>query len=230
MFDKMSAKPYPNFRSIDSKIKDSVALHNKIGKFLDQSLCFENRCPPWEADEWDIEELKDFKVSTYMIDRIYDYQCRFFLGAENDCVFLYARMPYKGRSLYFHMCFLIGGNFWSNVKGVKTYLTFNAQVFLKSVIGGTCDTREIRKLMVEDGLEVDEPTTFDLYDQWDWWKRGAPTLNFLCQLAVYENRNQLKHRTEFLPCTVAKDLEQFVKVRETIEHLRRDVYDDDEFN
>lgn len=201
-------------RSIAASRRSRINEFN-VGTTCDKS---ENRCPPCESDEWDIEELVKFDIDVNKIDRLYYFKeylpCSSCLYSK--AVDMYGRIDHKGQHLYFNMFVAVFESYPNVTIRRKRYLTFDAQMFLKSILEKECNSEEIVKLMIEDGLVVEEPSIFDLVCKPDWCRLGGvPTLSYLCHMTIYENQDLLHHYTTIMPNSVKKALEKFIKFRET---------------
>ena len=216
---KMSRHRNHDFKSLACRLPDKHSLIHELRDIVNRQELIEILWPPREVDEWNNDELDAFRINPHDISRVY----YFYSGLLYD---MYGRMSYKGRYLYFHLNVILHNESWNRrtILGGKIYLTYEAEVFLKSVIDDDCGPLKIWKMMTEDGMEVDEPTIFD-FDKKRLWsyhkvptlKFGLPTLKFLCHLAVYKHRETLKPYADMIP-GLSKGINHFIKFREARDH------------
>lgn len=224
-----------DFRSVDSDLLTAFNLYAHFHGILEEQESFEFLCPPWETSEWDDQELNLFVIDIDAIDRVYYYTVG--LAYDSCTMALYGRIDTTERFLYFHLYVLL--DIEDHVVKGKVYLTYDAKVFLKSIIGAVegCNFKGICKIMVRDGLLDEKDTRFHENDDDDVLQCGEepPTLLFLCHKAVYENQKLLKPIAECIP-GVAKSVKQFIKLRkfqETCNHHQKcmqDLINGDEMN
>lgn len=218
------------FKSLTCRLPDKDALIHELKDIVNKQEFIEVLCPPRETTEWDEEELDLFCLNSNSINRIY----YFYSGLLYD---MYGRMTYNQRYLYFHLNVILNNESWNRrtILGGKLYLTYDAEVFLKSVIDDDCGPVKIWRMMVEDGLQIEEPTIFDFNKKrlWSYYKVptlkvGMPTLNFLCHLAVYKNQEILKPYVDLIP-GVSRSINHFIKFREARDHHEKSMeYEEEE--
>lgn len=218
------AEGHSVFKSRHREIQNPAVLRNRIGHILDGGELFENFCPPCETNKWEPGELKNFKIIISEVDRVYHYHQMEYTGAlcSRDFHDLYARMAYKGRYVYFHAEYSVYIKAHSVIKTaeVVAYLTFDPRLFLGGIVKARCNTQEIRAMMVDDGLPDDDRTSIYWWGHRDRRRYGVPPMSFLCLLKIYQNRKRFNQYKDILPNCMAEDLEEFINIRETIEHQR----------
>lgn len=69
----------------------------------------------------------------------------------------------------------------------------------------------------ENGLCISEqPSEYDLKPMRLW--HSTPMLKFLCHMAVYNNKEYLKHYNQVLPKSLVDCVDEFIKLRVTRDH------------
>ena len=129
---------------------------------------------------------------------------------------LVARMVYGNRRLYFIMRYLLS---WPSIDFI--FVSFDPQLFLKSVINHHHNPHAIWESMVEDGLDVEEPSPFDMLPLrlWNSVPHSVFTLKLLSHVAIYKEKEKLQDiASATLPRTLKASVEDFLKARETREH------------
>lgn len=108
------------------------------------------------------------------------------------------------------------GNALLESGGGEIYISLDAQVFLKSVLDQKYDIQKIWRAMVDDGYNVEQPSEYDLKPMRLW--HSTPMLKFLCHMAVYNNKEYLKHYNQVLPKSLVDCVDEFIKLRVTRDH------------
>ncbi|XP_068237560.1 uncharacterized protein [Palaemon carinicauda] len=211
----MSDETHPDFKSIVDCVTCVDDINEYVGTALHYQQIFEKRTSPWERAEWADDELENFQVLAEHIDRLYHIH-HFDDNISGKEYELIARMDYQGRSVYVRMsagCDYTG--FECQGDG-EIYVSYDAEVFLKSIITGECNQHGIWKSMIDDGLDVTEPTEFDHQKHWGW--NDTPQLQYLCHEAVHANQDQLQYYDEVLPGAISNSVTHHMKVKDTYDH------------
>ena len=81
--------------------------------------------------------------------------------------------------------------------------------------------------MVEDGLDVEEPSPFDLLPLREWNSvSSVPTLKLLTHVAIYNEKEKLQDiASTALPRILSASVEDFLKARETREYVADNIAD-----
>lgn len=207
---------HPNFRSIVQGVMCADDIFDLVGTALLYQNMFDKRTSPWEMSEWDEGELETFEVSAENIDRvyhIYHYDDGGLSGREFQ---LLARMDYKGRSVFVELLASCDSTGFDCQGGGEIYVSSDAQVYLTSIVGNNYDHQAIWGSMVDDGLQVEEPTEFDMQKHWE--RKNVPMLKLLCHETVYDEQEKLQHYDDVLPHPLSNSIKEFVKVRGTKDH------------
>ena len=180
-------------------------------------------------------ELKLYKLNVMKIDRVYYTYGHDGLGIGCLDYKLLGRMRYGFRMSYFALeASCDSTRFGLNCQGKGyIYVTFDPQIFLKSIVKPDQDPHKIWTLMQEDGLKVYEPTQFDLLPEGEW--TSAPMLEYLCHLSIYKHTSILADEAaKALPPLLAGSVEEFIRTRDTRDHYSiyttrtLNIYDDDD--
>lgn len=209
------AVSHPDFRSIVKGIYTADDIDDLVGVALIYQNMFDRRTSPWEIAEWQENELENFCIESCNVDRLYHIY-HFDDDVSGREYELLARLDYHGRSIYVKLCAGCDYTGFDCQGGGEIYLSFDAQVFLKSIVNNDQNPRGIWESMVEDGLMVEEPSDFDFQQVRTW--NNVPMLKFLCHMTVYNQHDRLRHYDEVLPNPVAASIEEFVRVRQTRDH------------
>lgn len=134
--------------------------------------------------------------------------------------YMIARMEYKDNKYVFVE---MGVNLFMEPKFVNnelnivdkgyTYFSRNPQLFVETdhkMHKSPLDISHLCSSLREDGYEIEE-----------WWK-NVPTLKFLCQMALYKNREMLQYVMfeKELPKTLKTSLKKFIRTRTEIRRLK----------
>lgn len=205
-----------DFISLDASVADQSDIVKLVGEALQAQSLFEKRTSPWERASWDDQDLENFKIQADMIQRLY-YIDHYDDGISVREFELAVKTVHKGKVVYASMtagCDCTG--FYCQGDG-EIYVTRDAQIFLKSILRTDIDLHNIWKSMVADGLNVEEPSSFDLLPMRQW--NNVPMLKFLCHMKVYDERDKLRELASLvLPKILAQSVEEFLKTRETKDH------------
>lgn len=205
-----------NFLSLDASVANQDDIADLLGEALTYQYLFDKRASPWERASWDDHDLDSFRIQVDMIQRLY-YISHYDDGVSGREYELVVRTVHKERAVYAKLTAGCDFTGFECQGGGEIYITYDAQIFLKSILSGDIDLHGIWKSMVADGLEVEEPSTFDLLPVRAW--NTVPMLKFLCHMKVYDERDTLRQKAALtLPKTLAQSVEEFLKTRETRDH------------
>ncbi|KAG7157949.1 hypothetical protein Hamer_G026506 [Homarus americanus] len=118
---------------VQSEITSADDIHELIGTALEYQYMLDKRTSPWEMCEWKDEELENFKINLEAVDRLY-YIYHSDEGVSRQDFEFVGRMVYNDRLIYIQMdagCDYTG---FDCAGGGEIYITFDAQIFLKSII------------------------------------------------------------------------------------------------
>ena len=206
-----------DFKSLDPRIKTAKELLVVVGEALTWQELFTRKTPPWEMVEWETDELKCYEVHANRVDRVYHIYVDDGDGVGHRRYILLGRMRYGSRMSYFAL--EAGCDFCGFIceGGGEIYVTFDAQIFLKSVVRPSQNPHAIWTLMLEDGLKVHEPSPFDLLPVRRW--KGVPMLKYLCHQTVCKHRDILADEAaRVLPKLLADSVGEFIRTRSSREH------------
>ncbi|KAG7168045.1 hypothetical protein Hamer_G018488 [Homarus americanus] len=175
----------------------------------------DKRTSPWEMCEWRDGELEKFEINLEAVDRLY-YTSHYDDDVSGQDFEFAGRMVYNGRLIYIKMSAGCDYTGFECQGGGEIYITFDAQIFLKSIITNKYKPHDIWVTMAKDGLQVEEPSSFDLLQMKEW--KNVPTLKFLSHMTIYDYKDTLKHYPYHLPGPVAASVEEFIRTRETRDH------------
>lgn len=205
-----------DFKSLDQRVVVPDDILEVVAEAMGYQYMFTKRTSPWEMVEWTEGELNSFNIDKNKIDRVY-YIYGFDTGVSDRNYTLLARMRYGPRKAYFILnagCDFTG---FSCQGGGEIYVTFDPQIFLKSIVTSEHRPHDIWTSMVEDGLAVDEPTPFELLPERLW--SSAPMLKYLCHQAVYNHQDTLApEAAKTLPKILADSVDEFIRTRTTRDH------------
>ena len=206
-----------DFKSLDPRVEVPEDIWDVVGEALGWQKLFIRKTSPWEMVEWGPGELESYMVDDDGLDRVY-YTYEFDGHGVGDREYtLLGRMRYGSRTSYFALeasCDFTG---FTCQGGGYIYVTFDPQIFLKSVVTPRQNPYKIWTFMVEDGLKVDEPTPFDLVPVRLW--KSVPMLKYLCHQTVYDHRDTLAgEATKVLPRILVDSIEEFIRTRTTRDH------------
>ncbi|KAG7177512.1 hypothetical protein Hamer_G025157 [Homarus americanus] len=204
-----------NFKSVRSEVTCADDIDELIGTAFCYQYMFDKRTSPWEMCEWRDGELEDFEIDLEVVDRLY-YISHCDDGVSGRDFEFAGRMEYNGRHVYIKMSAGCDYTGFECQGGGEIYITFDPQIFLKSIITNEYQPHDIWGVMAEDGLQVEEPSSFDLLQSKAW--NNVPMLKFLCHMAVYDHKDTLTHYPYNLPRPVAASVEEFIRTRETRDH------------
>ena len=216
-----------DFKSLDPRLEVPEDIWDVVGEALPWQKLFIRKTSPWEMVEWEPGELESYTVEDDRVDRVYYIYGFDGFGVDGRDYTLLGRMRYGSRMSYFALeagCDFTG---FDCQGGGYIYVTFDPQIFLKSVVTSCQNPHKIWRFMVEDGLKVDEPTPFDLVPVRLW--KSVPMLKCLCHQTVYNHQETLAHEAaRNLPKTLADSIEEFIKTRTTRDHYSGErEYEDD---
>lgn len=212
----MSSSNNNNFISLDASVTNPDGIADSLGEALAYQYLYEKRTSPWERASWDEDALDDFEIQVDMIDRLYHIH-HYDDGVSGRDYELVVRTVHKEKVIYAKLTAGCDFTGFECQGGGEIYVTLDAQIFLKSVLTKDINLHGIWKSMVDDGLEVEEPSTFDLLPTRAW--NNVPMLKFLCHMKVYDERDKLRERAALtLPKILAQSVDEFLKTRETRDH------------
>ncbi|XP_069972496.1 uncharacterized protein [Penaeus vannamei] len=213
--NKKKMNTHPHFKSIVETVNSAEEIDDLIGEALTYQDMLDKRTSPWEMHCWSQEELQNFRIKLSNVDRL--YHIHFFDDHLEERKFvLVARILYKERHVFVQ---LIAGCDFTGFHcrgGGEIYISLDAQVFLKSVLDQKYDIQKIWRAMVDDGYNVEQPSEYDLKPMRLW--HSTPMLKFLCHMAVYNNKEYLKHYNQVLPKSLVDCVDEFIKLRVTRDH------------
>ena len=190
------------FKSIVPKVTNLEDLEYGMSYVMDYQTMLDKSTTPWEQKHlWPGDTLQKFEIDLEKIDRVYHM-----VRVDNsDQEFeLIARMSFADdRPLYVYLrayCLYPGFDFngWGSI-----YLSFDADIFMKTILTDSHNIDLIYESMIIDGISVERRTKEDIAG-----KSSSPFgLQFLCQRAVIDH-NLSK---EYLPVMMANSLDRFVK-------------------
>ena len=211
------AEVMDDFKSLDPRIKVAKDIWDVAGVALAWQELLPKKNPPWEMGEWEPGEFERYEVHANRIDRLYYIYGFDGFGVHNSCYTLLGRMRYGPRITYF----TLEGNFKftrsSRQGDGYIYVTFDPQIFLKSVVKPDQNPHKIWALMLEDELKVHEPSPFDLLPVSLW--KTVPMLEYLCHQTICNHKDVLADEAAgTLPKLLADSVEEFIRTRSTREH------------
>ena len=217
-----------DFKSLDPRMEVPEDIWDVVGEALAWQELFIRKTSPWEMVEWEPGELESYKVDDNRVDRVYYIYEFDGFGVGHREYTLLGRMRYGSRMSYFALeasCDFTG---FTCQGGGFIYVTFDPKIFLKSVVTPCQNPHKIWTFMLEDGLELDEPTPFDLLPVRLW--KSVPMLKYLCHQTVYNHRDTLADEAaRTLPRMLADSIEEFIRTRTTRDHYSGEgEYEDDE--
>ncbi|KAK7085973.1 hypothetical protein SK128_026342 [Halocaridina rubra] len=207
---------HPGFRSLTPEIPSIKVLYQLYSSMnlSTQRWKSKNRCPRGEENLWNPNELLEFDLNLDMIDRVYHHTYKVAIPPRSflDCGLgdLYGRMEYKSKCLYFYAHFAIVHTGISTIIKTVLYLTYNVELFLRSVIDSNCDLEDICKSLVDDRVIVDDPRMFDCFSGDKWSECRVRRLRYLCLFKVQNNIDLLKNYKDVLPHSLGKEVEEFL--------------------
>lgn len=147
-----------NFKSVLPEVTCAEDMEDLIGTAICYQYMFEKRTSPWERCEWSEGELEAFEIDLEAVDRLYYiYHCDDGVSGR-DFEFI-GRMEYKHRYVYIKMSAGCDFTGFDCQGGGKIFLTFDARIFLKSAMEQHYQPHLIWESMVQDGLDVEEPSS-----------------------------------------------------------------------
>ena len=193
-----------------------VITHNdireRVGYALGYQYMFERKIllSPREMSQWDPCELQRFTIDVDRIDRLYQ------LESEHDV---------SGGSLYSMLARMEDSRVFVELSagwdytgfpicrgGGAIYLIANPNLFGMLMNWPHRKMERLYQCLAEDGYQLDEsPLSYPSLSH-------APTLKFLCHLAVYKYKDQLQHYKRVLPTILKESVTEFIYTREAINH------------
>lgn len=123
------------------------------------------------------------------------------------------RMEYEKRCLYFQLTIKDFKYFFHGF----IFVPSDPERFLNGILNESMDQHSVWKGMINDGLIVEKPSSFDLYPcRW----KGLPRLKLLCHMSIYNNREKLSSYIKLLPYSLM-NIEKFNRIRETREKVKQ---------
>ncbi|XP_042239460.1 uncharacterized protein LOC121877701 isoform X2 [Homarus americanus] len=147
-------KTHPNLKSLVNGVQTAEEMENMIGTALSYQDMFDHRTSPWEMHKWEQEDLQKLKIDLEKVDRLYHIKFQDDEVEQRDYE-LVARVEFAPKTWMFIE--LVAGCDYTGFDcrgGGEIYVSFDAQVFLKSVLNRDYSIHRIWQSMVEDDYEV----------------------------------------------------------------------------
>ncbi|XP_042893996.1 uncharacterized protein LOC122267876 isoform X2 [Penaeus japonicus] len=206
---------HPHFKSLVEAVNSAQEIDDLVGEALTYQALIDKRTSPWEMKCWNHEELQNFRIKLENVDRL--YHIHFFDDQLEQREFeLVVRMLHNKTHIFVQLSAGCDYTGFDCRGGGEIYISKDPQVFLKSVLEQDYDIQKIWRSMIDDGYDVEQPTEHDLKPMKLW--HSIPMLKFLCHMAVYKNKEELKHYPQVLPKPVVDCIDEFIKLRMTRDH------------
>ena len=196
-----------NFKSYIPSIKCCEDINNVISDVVMNQNWFHRETTPLEKSNWSDEELKNFKINSKYIDRLYDFH---WIKDKYECLSTFhmvARMQYNGRKLYIEVsakfeciCYRC---FFRNCPGHGFIFVSNYPNLFINVINRV----DLFKFLVKDGIKIEKRTEHEKYSRYAWSE--PPTLTMLCHIELYENKKKVQPLIHKLPNILRDSVNKF---------------------
>ena len=196
------------FKSVYPEISCPNDIDELIGTSFQFQHMFDKRTTPWEISHWDNDELMKFEIDPDKIDRLY-YIYYSDHGESEYHSHLIARVVYKNRPLYVELVANCGYTGFDDGGTGRIYISWNANVFMKTVLTDECPIDLIYDLLEADGVKVDRISKYDT--MWRMkFTNNVPVLKFLCTRTVSDSQMPENHYRSVLPPILADGICDYV--------------------
>ena len=201
-----------DFKSVDPRITCRKDIKYMIREALMFQRMFHKRTSPWEIKKWDYDKLKNFKIEPDNIDRLY------YIHHEDNCYgrnfHLVARAVYeKGPPLYVELDASCDFTGFDCQGGGRIYVSWDADIFMKTVLHERFPIDQIYDLLLADGADVDRISKYDTM-----WRRKftaqVPMLKLLCHRAVKDFQIPENYYRQVLPPILSNSIYDYVKTED----------------
>lgn len=201
-----------NFKSIIPSFTSAEDISESICPALAYQDMFDRRTSPWEMEHFEGDALEKFEIDLEQVDRLYHITaCHDAFGGEYEIL---ARLDYRGKSAYVNLVASCDFTGFECQGGGYIYISFNANVFTRIMLGDHHKHDLIYESLASDGVNVEEQTEYDCHAARMW--QSVPLLKYLCHLAIYKHKECLQPvYTEVLPKALIGSVEEFLKLQET---------------
>lgn len=213
-------KTHSDFRSIDASITTADDMADLVGHALSFQYMFDRRTSPWEMENFDDDDLQSFEVNLEEVDRLY-YINHYDDGISNREYEILARMDYGNKKAYVNVVACCDFTGFDCQGGGYIFVSFNANVFTKIMLGRQHDHEHIYRSLAEDGVAVEKQSEYDRAPACSW--QSVPMLKYLCHVKISDRKNNLSQiYSEHLPKVLAESVGEFLRFRETREAFDQD--------
>lgn len=216
---------HPHFNSLNPNVKTAEEIDEYLYEALNYQHTFEKRTTPWEAQQWDYEELQRFNIDLEKIDRLY------YIFYNNDGVSggrdfkMIARMDndLEKQPIYLEMFASCDYTGFDCQGSGHIFISKDANLFMKLVLSEA--ENDVDKSLIYDSLwkdsiyveEMDDDNYYYFYDKFsNLLLKKVPMLKYICHEAIYQNRDVLYEYKILLPKILRESVLEFINTKDAI--------------
>ena len=223
---------HPDFKSVDSNVTNANTLGEILCEALQNQHNFEKRTTPVEMQSWNsYEALQQFTIDLEKVDRLYHV---YYYNDETSLRFFHmiARMEYNNNNNNNNNQGYIFVELQANCDftgfdcqgGGVIFISENANLFMRLVLGETFMDEEFNKCLIYDFLKEDDDYDYDAItverETCDKFSRmflnRVPMLKYICHEIIYKNKDQLWEYKVLLPEILKNSVDDFINTKEAI--------------
>ena len=210
---------HPSFKSFNPNVKNAEEIDDYLHEALHYQHTFEKRTTPWEAQQWDYEELQRFNIDLEKIDRLYYIFYDSGVGGRNFQMI--ARMEKdEEQPIYVEMVASCDYTGFDCQGSGYIFISKNANLFMKLVLAEAekdVDKSLIYDSLREDSIYVEEMDNYYYYDKFsNLLLKKVPMLKYICHEAIYQNRDVLYEYKILLPKILRESVLEFINTKDAI--------------
>lgn len=215
-------KLHPNFKSAVPDFINASSIDAYMGIIIRNQHMFHIHTTPHELKQWDKQKLKSFKIEYNQIERLYRISRQYSFSDKETQYELIVRVKLNDKTdIYVYLCAWYNEIYEYDRSEccIYGYLFISKEVkyFMGIVFNQIYQylgAEDIYKLLTFDNIDI---KTYNNNDILNKTRKKKLNLEYLCYDAIYKNRNKLQFELEFLPKTIFKNIDEFIKFREAYE-------------